>query len=66
VTTKVSIHNVSEVREQITHYTNKLKFICRTITVTDTDGATIEFSLFTEEDERAVQPLTTKRSFHNA
>jgi len=66
MTTKVSIHNVSEVREQITHYTNKLKFICRTITVTDTDGSTIEFSLFTEGDERSIQPLTTKRSYHNA
>jgi len=64
--TKISIHNVSEVREQITHYTNKLKFICRTITVTDTDGSTIEFSLFTEGDERSIQPLTTKRSYHNA
>ena len=66
MTTKVSIHNVSEVREQITHYNNNLKFICRTITVCDTDGGTIEFSLFTEEDERSIQPLTTKRSYHNA
>ena len=64
--TKLSIHNVSEVREQITHYTNKLKFICRTITAVSADGNEIEISFFTEQDERAVQPLTTKRSFHNA
>ena len=64
--TKLSIHNVSEVREQITHYTSNLNFICRTITITDSGGNEIEVSLFTEQDERAVQPLTTKRSFHNA
>ena len=66
MTTKLSIHNVSEVREQITHYTNNIKFICRNITVIDEKGNEIEISLFTEQDERAVQPLTTKRSFHNA
>lgn len=63
---KVNLHNVVGVREQITHYTNNLKFICRNIIVTDEKGNEMEISLFTEQDERAVQPLTTKRSYHNA
>lgn len=66
MTTKIAIHNVSEVREQITHYTNNIKFICRNIIAIDEKGNEIEISLFTEQDERAVQPLTTKRSYHNA
>jgi hypothetical protein len=63
---KINVHNVVEVREQITHYTNNLKFICRNIIVVDERGNEIEISLFTEQDERAVQPLTTQRSYHNA
>lgn len=63
---KINLHNVVGVREQITHYTNNLKFICRNIIAIDEKGNEIEISLFTEHDERAVQPLTTKRSYHNA
>ena len=63
---KIHVHNVVEVREQITHYTNNLKFICRNIIVIDESGNEIEISLFTEQDERALAPLITKRSYHNA
>jgi hypothetical protein len=63
---KINLHNVVEVREQITHYTNNLKFICRNLIVVDEKGNEIEISLFTEQDERALAPLTTKRSYHNA
>ena len=66
MSTRINIHNIVEVREQITHYTNNLKFICRNLIVVDERGNEIEISLFTEQDERAVQPLTTKRSYHNA
>ena len=66
MSTKINIHNIVEVREQITHYTNNLKFICRNIIVIDEGGNEIEISLFTEQDERSVAPLTTKRSYHNA
>jgi len=66
MSTKINIHNIVEVREQITHYTNNLKFICRNIIVVDEGGKEIEISLFTEQDERSVAPLTTKRSYHNA
>lgn len=63
---KINLHNIVEVREQITHYTNNLKFICRNIIAIDERGNEIEISLFTEQDERSVAPLTTKRSYHNA
>jgi hypothetical protein len=66
MSTKIAIHDVVEVREQITHYTNNIKFICRNIIVVDGKGNEIEISFFTEQDERSVQPLTTKRSYHNA
>ena len=63
---KINLHNVVGVLEQITHYTNNLKFICRNIIVIDEKGNEIEISLFTDHDERAVQPLTTKRNYQNA
>lgn len=66
MSTKINIHNIVEVREQITHYTNNLKFICRTITVVDSDGNETEVCFFTHDDERSIVPLTTKRSYHNA
>jgi len=62
----INIHNVTEVREQITHYTNNIKFICRNLIVVDEKGNEFKISLFTEQDERAIAPLTTKRSYHNA
>ena len=63
---KINLHNIVEVREQITHYTQNLKLICRNIITIDERGNEIEISLFTEQDERALAPLTTKRSYHNA
>ena len=62
----INIHNVTEVREQITHYTNNIKFICRNLIVVDEQGNEFKINLFTEQDERAIAPLTTKRSYHNA
>ena len=62
----INIHRVVEVREQITHYTSNLKFICRNLIVVDEEGNEVKISLFTEQDERALAPLTTKRSYHNA
>ena len=62
----INIHNVTEVREQITHYTNNIKFICRNLIVVDESGNEFKINLFTEQDERAIAPLTTKRSYHNA
>lgn len=62
----INIHNVAEVREQITHYTNNIKFICRNLIVVDEKGNEFKINLFTEQDERAIAPLTTKRSYHNA
>jgi hypothetical protein len=62
----INIHSVTEVREQITHYTNNIKFICRNLIVVDESGNEFKINLFTEQDERAIAPLTTKRSYHNA
>jgi len=62
----INIHRVVEVREQITHYTSNLKFICRNLIIVDEEGNEVKISLFTEQDERALAPLTTKRSYHNA
>ena len=62
----LNIHDVTEVREQITHYTNNIKFICRNIIVTDSKGVEYKISFFTEKDERAIAPLKTERSYHNA
>lgn len=62
----INIHSVAEVREQITHYTKGIKFICRNLIVVDENGNEFKINLFTEQDERAVQPLTTQRSYHNA
>ena len=62
----INIHNVAEVREQITHYTNNIKFICRNLIVVDEQGNEFKINLFTEQDESSIAPLTTKRSYHNA
>ena len=62
----INIHRVVEVREQITHYTSNLKFICRNLIIVDEEGNEVKISVFTEQDERALAPLTTKRSYHNA
>lgn len=62
----INIHNVKEVREQITHYTSGIKFICRNLIVVDEIGNEFKISFFTEQDERAVAPLKTERSYHNA
>jgi hypothetical protein len=66
MSTKINIHNIVEVREQITHYTNNHKFICRTITAVDSDGNEVEVCLFTHENEQTLLPLTTKRDYYNA
>ena len=66
MSTKINIHNVVEVREQISHYTNNLHFICRTITAVDSNGNEVEVCLFTNENEQTLLPLTTKRDYYNA
>ena len=50
----INIHNVKEVREQITHYTSGIKFICRNLIVVDESGTEFKISFFTEKDERDV------------
>lgn len=66
MSTKINIHNVVEVREQITHYTNNHKFICRTIITVDSDGNEVEICFFTDNDESSIVPLTAKRYYYNA
>jgi len=62
----INIHKVKEVREQISHYTSGIKFICRNLIVVDESGNEFKINFFTEKDERAIAPLKTERSYHNA
>lgn len=66
MSTQINIHDIMEVREKITHYTRGIKFVCRNIIIKDSKGAEITISMFSEQDERAVSPLTVKREYVNA
>lgn len=62
----LSLHNVVKVEEKINHYTSGIEFVCRTLTVTTTDGSSFDVSLFTHNNEHSILPTKTERSFYNA
>lgn len=63
--TSINIHNIAEITENITHFTQGIKFVCRNIEIKTITGECYKISLFTEHDERAIKPLTEKRIYKN-
>lgn len=62
----LSLMNIVQVEEKISHYTSGIKFVCRTLTITTEDGSSFDISLFTRNNELSILPNKTERSFYNA